>query len=295
MNNNGKNLNSKGFGIGQGAILLCAVLWSTSGLFIKLIDWHPVVIAGIRSLIAALFMIFIRFLSPGRRYEPLNLRYLWLGGIIYSATMLTFCIANKLTTAANAILIQYSAPVWAALFGWICAKEKPRKANIVSLIMVMGGLFLFFKDGLDGGSFTGNMLALLSGICFGASSVFLRIQKKGNPADTMLLAHIITAIASIPVMFTHTPSFTIDTTAIMLFMGIIQIGIASLLFSYGIQRVLAVEAILIAAIEPILSPVWVLLIIGEKPGFSAILGGAVIITAVLVSALEFGKQKTGPD
>jgi len=273
--------------------LLCAVLWSTSGLFIKLIDWHPIVIAGIRSFIAAVFMILFRYLSPRRRNEPLNLRYLWLGAIIYSATMLTFCIANKLTTAANAILIQYSAPVWAALFGWIFAKEMPRKANIISLVMVMGGLFLFFKDGLDGGSFAGNMLALLSGICFGASSVFLRIQKKGNAADAMLLSHIITAVISIPVMFFYTPSFNTETTAIILFMGIVQIGIASLLFSYGIRRVLAVEAMLIAAIEPILSPVWVLLIIGEKPSLNAILGGAVIIAAVLVSALGFGRQDTG--
>ena len=272
--------------LGQGAMLLCAVLWSTSGLFIKLIDWNPFVIAGMRSFIASLFMIMIRFLF--RRGEPLNLKYLLPGAVAYSATMLTFCIANKLTTAANTILIQYSAPVWAAIFGWILAKEKPRTANLISLAMVMGGLFLFFRDGLSGGSFIGNNLALLSGICFGISSVFFRIQKKGNPADSMLVAHILTAIISIPFFFVETPSFSIYNTAAILFMGIAIIGIASLLFSYAIQRITAVEAMLTAAIEPILSPIWVLLIIGEKPSFSAILGGVVIIAAVLVSA--FGKR-----
>ena len=274
---------------GQGAVFLCAVLWSTSGLFIKLIDWHPVVIAGMRSLTAVLFMTAVRFLSPGRRREPFNLRYLWGGGIAYSATMLSFCIANKLTTSANAILIQHSAPVWAAILGWTLAKEKPRPVNWISLAMVMGGLCLFFKDGLGGGSFNGNMVALFSGICFAANSVFLRIQKKGNPADSMLLAHILTAAASIPFLFTHPPSFTINTAAAILFMGIVQIGLASILFAYGIQRIIAVKAMLTTAVEPVLNPVWVFLIIGEKPAVTAVAGGLIIITAVLVSAI----QRTG--
>ena len=287
--NIGRNWGSSG--IGQVAVFFCAVFWSTSGLFIKLIDWNPFVIAGIRSLIAGLFMIAVRFLSQRRR-EPFKLRYLWPGGIAYSAAMLTFCVANKLTTAANVILIQYSAPIWAALLGWTLAKEKPRPVNWISLAMVMGGLFIFFKDGLGGGSFTGNMLALISGICFGANSVFLRIQKEGNTADSMLLAHILTAIASIPFMFTYPPSFSVGNTAAILFMGIVQIGIASLLFAYGIRRITAVEAMLTAAVEPILNPVWVLLVIGEKPTLSALLGGAVIIAAVLVSALGFQRRRT---
>jgi drug/metabolite transporter (DMT)-like permease len=244
-----------------------------------------------RSFIAALFMIAVRFLIPGRRNSPFKLRYLWDGGIAYSTTMLLFIVANKLTTSANAILLQYSAPVWAALLGWILAKEKPRPANWISLVMVMGGLCLFFKDGLEGGSFAGNICALLSGISFGANSVFLRIQKEGNTADSLILAHILTALASVPFLVSHSPSFTLTHTTAILFMGVVQLGAASLLFAYGIQRVTVVQAMLTAAIEPILNPVWVLLATGEKPAFTALVGGAVIIAAVLVSTFKFTAKK----
>ncbi|MCL1813886.1 MAG: DMT family transporter [Treponema sp.] len=276
--------------LGQGAVFLCAVLWSTSGLFIKLIDWDPIVIAGMRSLIAGLFMLTVRFLSAKRRRSPFKLRYLWGGGFAYSITMLLFVPANKLTTSANAILLQYSAPVWAALLGWLLAKEKPRMVNWISLAMVIGGLCLFFKDGLAGGSSTGNLLALLSGISFGANSVFLRIQKEGDPADALILAHILTFLASIPFMFLHPPSFTAANTALILLMGIVQLGMASLLFAYGIKRVPVVQAMLTAAIEPILNPVWVLLVTGERPTIVALLGGLIIIAAVMVSTIDLSKK-----
>jgi len=279
---------------GQVAVFVCAVLWSTSGLFIKVVAWHPLVIAGIRSLIAGLFMLAVRFFIPGRRNRPFKLRYLWGGGIAYSTTMLLFVTANKLTTSANAILLQYSAPVWAALLGWVLAKEKPRPANWVSLALVIGGLCLFFKDGLEGGSFVGNVCALISGICFGANSVFLRIQKEGDTADSMILAHILTALASVPFLLSHPPSFTMANTAAILFMGVIQIGVASLLFAYGIKRVTVVQAMLTAAIEPILNPVWVLLATGEKPAFTALAGGVVIIAAVLVSTLKYEARQKKP-
>jgi drug/metabolite transporter (DMT)-like permease len=280
--------------IGQGAVLLCAIFWSTSGLFIKLIDWHPMIIAGTRSLIAALFMVLLRIAGSRRKAfvrQKLNIKNVqfWGGGIAYSATMLLFCSANKLTTSANAIMIQYSAPIWAALLGWALAKEKPARANWFSLGMVIAGLCLFFKDGWygsqEGVSFSGNALALASGICFGANSVFMRTQKEGDPADSMILAHILTALASIPFFFVAPPVINPGNTGAIFFMGIVQIGMASLLFAYGIKRVTAVKAMLTAAVEPILNPVWVLLVTGERPTLTAVLGGIIIIVAVLVSSL----------
>jgi drug/metabolite transporter (DMT)-like permease len=280
--------------IGQGAVLLCAIFWSTSGLFIKLIDWHPIIIAGTRSFIAALFMIGLRMFrrrlsisgfTSNAKLLPFKLRNLWGGGIAYSTTMLLFCTANKLTTSANAILLQYSAPIWAALLGLVLAKEKPSRANWFSLGMVIAGLCLFFKDGLEGGSFTGNTVALVSGICFGANSVFMRMQKDADPADSMILAHLLTAAASIPFFFVAPPVFNAGNITAILFMGIVQIGIASLLFAYGIRRVPAVKAMLTAVAEPVLNPVWVLLITGERPALTALLGGIIIIAAVLVSSL----------
>ena len=273
--------------LGQTAVLASAVLWSTGGLFIKLINWDPIVIAGLRSLIAGIFMVGFRFISPVQRRSSFKLRYLWGGGLAYSITMLLFVPANKFTTSANAILLQYSAPVWAALLGWLLAKEKPRIANWVSLAMVIGGLCLFFKDGLAGGSFFGNILALLSGICFGANSVLLRIQKDGDPADALILAHFITFFVCIPLLFIHPPAFTAENTVSILLMGILQLGLASVLFAYGIKRVFVVQAMLTAAIEPVLNPVWVFLATGEKPSVVALLGGVIIIAAVMVSTIRF--------
>jgi drug/metabolite transporter (DMT)-like permease len=288
---------------GQGAIFLCAVLWSTSGLFIKLVDWHPVLIAGARSLIAALFMGGIRLLSGGRRRKAAGIAAagdggidgtrafsVWAGGIAYAVTMISFVIANKLTASANAILLQYSAPVWAAVLGWLVIKEKPRWEHWGALVLVMLGMLLFFKEGLAGGALLGDALAVFSGVCFGANSVFMRMGKEGNPADAMLLAHALTAAFSIPFFFIYPPVLTPGGAAAILFMGVLQIGCASLLFSYGIRRVRAVQAMLTAMIEPVLNPVWVLLITGEKPSPRALAGGGIIVAAVLISSI-IGKRR----
>ncbi|MDR2020619.1 MAG: DMT family transporter [Treponema sp.] len=278
---------------GQGAIFLCAVLWSTSGLFIKLVDWHPILIAGGRSFIAALFMGGIRLFfgfRAGGAHAGKRTFSVWAGGTAYAVTMISFVIANKLTASANAILLQYSAPVWAAVLGWLLIKEKPRWEHWGALVLVILGMLLFFKEGLAGGALLGDALAVFSGLCFGANSVFMRMGKEGNPADAMLLSHTITAVFSIPFFFLYPPVLTPGSAGAILFMGIFQIGCASLLFSYGIRRVRAVQAMLTAMIEPVLNPVWVLLVTKERPSLRALAGGGIIMAAVMISSL-IGKHR----
>jgi drug/metabolite transporter (DMT)-like permease len=271
--------------LGQGAVFLCALFWSAGGLCIKLVDWHPIAIAGGRSLIAALFMLGVRFLSPRTRRAKFDLRPLWPAGLAYAATMILFVIANKLTASANAILLQYSAPVWAAVLGWLLFKEKLHWEQGGALVFVMGGLVLFFKDGLASGSLAGNVIALISGIAFGLNSVFMRAQRGGTQADAFILAHLVTALFGAPFLFLHPPTLSPVAVGAMLFLGVVQIGVASLLFSYGIARITAVQAMITAMAEPILNPVWVLLATGEKPGASALVGGAIIVAAVAGSSL----------
>jgi len=270
---------------GQGAVLATAFLWSTSGLFIKLLDWHPIVISGTRSFISALFLLAIRFIFPTPKDVKNQPLPLWAGAFSYAFTMLTFVVANKLTTSANAILLQYGAPVWAALLGWLLIKERPRWEHWGALVLVIGGLFLFFKDSLGSGAFMGDSLAAFSGILFGANTVFLRMLKNGNPRDSFLLAHIINTIIGIPFIFLYPPDLTVYSVSAIIFMGTIQIGLASALFSYGIKRISAVQAMLTSTAEPILNPLWVFIVTGEKPLPSALAGGAVIIAAVLSSSL----------
>ncbi len=284
------NQNAKGLW----AIVLCAVLWSTSGLFIKIIDWNPLVIAGARSLIAALFILAVRLLD--RRPAPAGKSrrlYVVLGALAYGATMILFVIANKLTASANVILLQYIAPVWAALLGWAVAKEKPRSEHWGALGAVAVGLVLFFKDGLAQGSLLGNSVAVLSGVTFAAYSVFMRLQKDGRPEDSILLSHILTAAVCLPFFFMAPPALSTLSVVSILALGIAQIGVASLLFAYGIRRVSAVQAMLTAVVEPVLNPVWVFVVTAETPSPSALAGGAVILAAVVASSV-IGSRRAAP-
>jgi drug/metabolite transporter (DMT)-like permease len=271
--------------IGQAAVFLCAVLWSTGGLCIKLIDWHPIGIAGGRSLIAALFMIGLRLRNPQTRRRAFNLRPLWPAGLAYAATMVLFVIANKRTASANAILLQYSAPIWAALLGWILLKEKLHWEQWGALILAIGGLVLFFKDGLASGSLAGDVIALISGIAFGANSVLMRMQRGGTQSDAFILAHLITAAFGAPFFLFYPPAMSPAAVGAILFLGVFQIGAASLLFAYGIARITAVQAMITAMTEPVLNPLWVLLATGEKPSPSALIGGGIIAAAALASSL----------
>ncbi|GHU78654.1 membrane protein [Spirochaetia bacterium] len=276
---------------GQAAVFGAAILWSTSGLFIKLIDWHPLVIAGARSFVAALFLLAVRLISPPQAGSEKNrLGPLWAGAAVYTLTMISFVTANKLTSSANAIMLQYSAPIWASLLGWLLVKEKPHWEHWAALVLVTGGLVLFFRDGLSTGNLLGDGVAILSGVFFGAHSVVLRMMKRGNPRDSMLLAHVLNTLISIPFIIIYTPRFTVPTVMPIIFMGLVQIGCASILFAYGIKRVTAVQAMLTAMIEPVLNPVWVLAVTGEKPSVSALAGGGIIIAAVAASSY-IGKRR----
>ena len=279
---------------GQGAIFLCAILWSTSGLFIRLVDWNPFVIAGARSFIAAIFLLALRLFFPFRK--PANTKTtilksllkdapaLTLCGIGYTMTMILFVVANKLTASANAIMLQYTAPVWAALLGWLILKERPRLEHWAAIVLVGFGMFLVFQGGFVTGSHLGDIVALLSGVLFATNSVVLRAREDKNPADIMLFSHILCALIAVPFLFLYPPVITFKSIMCLSYMGIFQIGMASALFSYGIRRVPAVQALLTSAIEPVLNPVWVLLVVGEKPELSVVAGGGIIVTAVVFSS-----------
>jgi drug/metabolite transporter (DMT)-like permease len=277
---------------GQGAVLATAVLWSTSGLFIKILPWHPLLIAGGRSLLAVGVLLLLRPLIavPGQRgkhgqHDYREHRYFLASGFAYFATLVLFVIANKLTTSANAILLQYGAPVWGTLLGWLWVGEKPRRENWGALGAVLLGLVVFFKDSLGTGNFLGDLLAAISGVTFGAHSVFMRLQKNGNPSDSMILAHALTVAVSVPFLFMAPPVITSGSMGAILFMGLFQIGLASFLFSYGLKRIPVMQTLMLCVIEPVLNPTWVLLVTGERPRMSAVLGGGIIIFSVMASAL----------
>ena len=265
-------------------MMACAFLWSVAGLFIKILDWNPFLIAGLRSLIAFFFLLAI--------IRTVRLTWSWplLGAALANAaTMLLFVAANKTTTAANAILLQYLAPVFTAVLSVVILKEHIRREQIFALILTPVGMILLFIDRLSTGQLFGNLLALTSAFTFALMFIFTRMQKEGDPLQSLMAAHAVTAVIALSVaLFLPFPEFSARSLESILVLGVLQIGLASVFFSYGIKRISAVSANLITLIEPVFNPVWVFLVLGEAPSTKAVLGGTVIIGSVTAASLISG-------
>jgi drug/metabolite transporter (DMT)-like permease len=196
------------------------------------------------------------------------------------ATVLCFVGATKLTTAANAILLQYTAPVWVALFSHYFLKERVTGRDWLFIVIVLLGMLLFFIDRLSDSGTMGNGLAILSGIAFAALICALRRQKEGSPIGSIVLGNILTAVFAIPWMM-H-PVADAKSWLCLVLLGIFQIGLSYALFSEAIKHVSALEGILVPVIEPVLNPVWVILVVGEAPGRWSLVGGLIVISSVLI-------------
>jgi len=270
------------------AVAVTAFLWSTAGLFIMLVPWHPVLIAGARSLVAS--VVILLWLRRPRFHLSLP----QLGAALANtATMLLFVTANKTTTPTNAILLQYIAPVLTALFGAWLLKERAYLEHWVGFAFVAVGMLVLFFDKLGGGAMLGNLLSVASALTFSLTFIFMRMQREGSPVESMLLSHwaaVLVALVAMP--FLPPPTLTANAVFGVLALGIFQIGIAAVLFSYGIKRCSAVSANLIAVIEPVSPPVWSFLAMGVAPSGNAIIGGAIIIAAVTSVSVISGRRGT---
>lgn len=267
---------------------IASIMWSTGGIFIKLVDWNPVSIAGLRSLVAALVMLVYIRKPKFTKSKPQI-----LGIIAVCTTVLFFVIANKLTTSANAILLQYTAPIFVAILGVWILKEKIRWYDIVAIIVVFLGMILFFIGDVNIGNTLGNILAIFTGFSLACMTIFFKLQKDGSAMDTTFFGNMLTFIIAVPFIFSSLPDAKSLITIII--MGVFQLGIPYILFVNSTKYLTALDAILITVMEPLLNPLWVYVFTGEKPGTFAILGGIIVIATVLlrgiyVSKLE-GKEK----
>ena len=257
-----------------GLLLICAVLWSLAGVLIKYIDWPPLAVAGGRGLIAGLFLLVAH--RPLRfTWSPLQLG----AALAYLGCTVPFAVATKLTSAANAILLQYTAPVWVALLGAWVLGERTTKADWLAMLAVFAGMGLFFAHGLEWQGAVGNALAIFSGVSFAVMAMLMRKQKDGSPIESIIIGNLLGAVIALPFAAGH-PLPSGPGLGALLALGVLQLGLPYLLFVHAIKHVTALEAVLIPVIEPVLNPIWVLLFIGEKPGLLAITGGGLIISAV---------------
>ena len=259
-------------------LAVTAAMWSIGGLLIKMVDASPLSIAGARAAITSLvLLIYIR--KPKFNWSLPQVG----AAISSSATAILFITATKTTTAANAILLQSTAPIYVAIFGFWLLKEKTTKYDWLTVAVVMGGMGLFFVDSLSTEGLWGNFCALLSGITYAFFVIFMRMQKDGSPLESTLLANIITAIIGLPFLCRSVPSTS--GWIFLLILGVFQLGIPHILYSAAIKKATALEAVLISIVEPILNPVLVFLALGEAPGIFALLGGTIVLVSITLKCV----------
>ncbi len=255
-------------------LLAAALLWSLGGVLIKSIDWAPMAIAGGRSAIAIPLML----LFVGR--PQFTFSKAQIGGAIgYALTVALFVIATRMTTAANAIFLQYTAPIYVALVGRWYLGERTLRIDWLVIAIALGGIALFFFDRLTVSGFRGNLIALASGMAFASVAIFLRKEKGGSPATAIILGNIIVALVGLPFML-QSPLGPGGGWRLLL-LGTLQLGFPYVLYATAIKHVTALEATLIPLLEPVLNPLWVMLTLGERPGPWAIVGATLVLGAVL--------------
>ena len=202
-------------------LFLTAALWSTSGLLIKLLTWEPLAILGGRSIVAGIVIWF----SLRRRDVHVTRFTRWqvVGALSYVGTQLMFITATKLTTAANAIFLQYTAPIYVLLLGWWLLKERPRRGDWIAMAVIFSGLLLFLGDDLTLQGLHGNVLAILSGVLLAVTTLVTRGETRGAPAATFLLGCLIGAVIGLPALLQAT--FSPLNLGMIVFLGAVQMGL----------------------------------------------------------------------
>jgi drug/metabolite transporter (DMT)-like permease len=272
---------------GIAAVFLAALLWSSGGLFIKLVPYTPMQISFFRcSIAAATFAVIFR--KSLLRFNELSI----LNSSFYAGTLICYVIAMKTTTAANTIFLQSTAPIYVLIFEPILNKTNWEKANIITIAVCFIGMILFFIGGLEPGQLEGNLFALLSGIFFAALFLGLKKNDKQYQQNSIFIGNVIVALICIPFLSTLQEIVFTDLWKVI-YLGVFQIAIAYAFFSTGLKRVFAVEASIISMVEPVLNPVWVFIGYGEVPAVTAIVGGIIIITAISVRTIQMGRTLFG--
>lgn len=279
-------------------ILFAVLLWSTGGLFIKMTTLDAFAVNAGRSFFAAITVAIFTF-RTGLRLD----RFTLLTSFLYAGTLTCFVYANKQTTAANAIFLQYTAPIYILILAPFVLKEKFRATDLITVVVCLAGMSLFFLEPqndankLAANVFVGNIAALASGVFFGLYFVLLRHPRSlanKNPALSVFYGNLMIVVLMLPLLFQHLPnSVSSNDVSAILFLGVFQIGIAYLLFTRGIAGgVRSLDASIIGFVEPLLNPIWVFLILAEKPSAWAIVGGLIIVIAVAGHTFYNARKKS---
>ena len=265
-------------------LLAAAILWSLGGVLIKSLDWTPKAIAGSRSLIAIVVI--------GLAMPAVFRKISWStvpGAFAYAGTVLLFVVATKLTSAANAIFLQYTAPIYIAIISPWILHERAKPLDWVLILVALCGVALFFVDRLSFEGISGVCAALGSGISFAWLTVLMRRQRNESPEAIVLLGNALTFLLASPWIF---PFPSLERNGVWIFaLGVVQLAIPYLLYSRAIKHIRALDAAIISIIEPILNPVWVILFKGEHASRWSLIGGVIVLTTSLLRSFLASRDK----
>ena len=271
-------------------MLICAALWSVAGIFIKLIPWNGFAVAGMRSLIAGLTI--AAYMLITRRRYILSHRTV-VGGIMTAGVYTCFTVANKLTTAANAIVLQFTCPVFIVILSAIFLKQKIRKNDLAVVIATLAGIALFFFDQLKPGYILGNCVAIAAGMFMAVMFILVGNMEGDERFSTITNGQFLTFFVGLPFIIATKPEFTAAATASILVLGVFQLGISYILYVKSTQYCPPLACCLLGALEPLLNPVWVLIFDGERPGVWALIGGIIVVVSITLWC-TFDRDKKEP-
>lgn len=276
--------------IGILLMLACALLWSANGLCIKLTPWNSMVLAGWRGFAGAVTLFLAMKLLKMK--ISINVRTVLIG-VCVCATGFLYIIANRLTTAANAIVLQYTSPVWLVVLSMAFFKKRYRWLDYAAVLLTVGGIALFFMDELGLGGALGNLIAVIDGCSLGAAYLLMGESEGGNRLSGTLVGLVLMAIVGIPFTAVYPPEVTATSAAMVAVMGIFMLGLPYALYSVAINYCPPLGCVLISSIEIVLNPMWVWLGTGEMPDTFALIGSAIIlITVTLWCALGGAQEKS---
>jgi len=274
--------------VGELQMLICSVLWSISGILIKYIDWSPLAIAGGRSLIAA--GVVLTFMLVTKIKFVVNKDVIRAGVCLWGCVT-CFVTANKMTTAANAIVLQYIAPAAVLIITALFFGHKLKKMEVAVVASTFFGILLFFVDELDLGGMLGNFVAIVSGLCMAVMFIFNGRLDLNARMTGILFAHTLTAVVGLPIGLATTETvITIQEILLILILGVIQLGIPYVIYALAASKISPLSCSLIGMIEPLLNPIWVAIFYGEIPGIFALIGGIIVIVSVIVYNVWDEKQ-----
>ncbi len=262
-------------------LVITSVLWSLGGVLLKQVDWHPMAKAGARSAIAAV-VIWLWMRRPKFSWS----RHQLLAAAAYASTVSTFVIATDLTSAANAIFLQYTAPAYVAMLGAWMLGERTARRDWLCVMLTIAGVAMMCRDGLASNSLPGVAAGLASGFSMALMVLFLRREKDGSPIAALLLGNIATAVIGLPFGFAGAGKMPgAGEWGALAILGVLQLGVPYILYGIAIRHVTAIEGILLPTLEPVLNPLWVFIFLHERPGAWSITGAALVLGAMCARGL----------